>query len=519
MPLKKLSWIVVAALLVACLDISDYEIDAFEINPKLALPIAFGDLSVQDLINDSDTAYIKVYPDDLVYLYYTQKLETQDINALFDLTNKSATRSFSLPAGTIPPLNNDLRTDSISSFLDLGLSPEKLSEIIFKQGTFTYTTTISPPNPNLKIEVQVIIPEFVTQSTGAAINFKTNGNGSMDVSPYKVGLNSNKFDFKLVLIYKKNAQSVVVAPGTSINVNLNFSNMDFKIIRGFLGDQTASFPNQSVSIGAFGDALNNSDLSFAQPRVELQVVNEYGVPCRVNFQTFQARKGNASMDVLLNPANPVTLNSPTILGESAITSVSVTNAKELLAFNPDRFVYTANARINAGLTSGNDFLADTSKLTVNMNVEVPLYGKASNIVLADTIDLGLDDIEASTVKQASLRIVSENELPLDAVLQLYLTDEDFTPLGTLIPNAETGVVSSSTVDAQGELVSPSKREIVIELDQETINKIFTAKRLIIKSTLSTTRNGSGVQVDVKFKSNYKLKVNAGLLVDLKIKES
>lgn len=506
-------------VLAACLDTSDYQIDTFEVNPKLALPIAFGELSVKDLIQDSDTAYVKVYPDNLVYLYYTQKLETRDITDLFELTNKSTTRNFNLPAGTIPALTKDLRTDSITSSLDLGLSPEKLSEIIFKQGTLTYSTTISPANPNIKIDVQVIIPEFVTQSSGVPINFKTSGNGSLDLSPYKVSLNSNKFDFKLVLIYKKNAQSVVVAPGTSVSVNLNFNNMDFKVIRGFLGDQTTSFPNQTVSIGAFGDALNNSDLSFAQPKVELQAVNEYGTPCRINFQSFQARKGNSSMNVLLSPTNPISLNSPAILGESAATNIAVTNAKELLAFNPDRFVYTAHARINAGLTSGNNFLTDTSKLTVNMNVEVPLFGKASNIVLADTLDLDLEDIEASSVKQASLRVTSVNELPLDAVLQLFLSDEDFSPLGTLIPNSETDVVSSSIVNAQGELVTPSEQEVTIELDEATISKIFKAKHVIIQSTLNTTITGSGNQVDVKFKSNYKLKVNVGLLATLKIKGS
>ena len=68
------AWLVVLLVFVSCIDENDYSIDSVEVNPTIALPLVFGELSVQEFIKSADSVYVKVYPDDLVYLSYSQTL-------------------------------------------------------------------------------------------------------------------------------------------------------------------------------------------------------------------------------------------------------------------------------------------------------------------------------------------------------------------------------------------------------------------------------------------------------------
>ncbi len=292
--------------------------------------------------------------------------------------------------------------------------------------------------------------------------------------------------------------------------------IDFNYIKGFFGDQTASIPADTVDVGAFGNSLDASNVSFAQPQIILEVVNDNGVPCEVDFTKFEARNGTQSLAVILNPSNPISVAYPTKIGTSAKTSVSVVNVKELLDFAPTQFYYKVNARINKGLTAGSNFLADTSKLRVSLNVEVPLYGHASNINLMDTIKIDLGDFDVSNVNSAFLKTKIVNELPLDAKVQFYMTDDKYKILDSLLAPSQTSIIKGSTVTASGDLQSPGIFDQLIQLEKAKVDKIFSAKYIIIKAAMNTSKDSNGAFPDVKFKSQYKIKVDLGLLANLKI---
>ena len=126
-------WFFSFLALASCIDENDYTIDSVEVNPTIVLPLVFGELSVQELLKSTDSVYVNVYPDDLVYLSYSQTLASQGIRELFTIPDKSLTRNFFVPPATIPPHSVDIRSDSIVEVIDLGLSPEQLDEISFKE--------------------------------------------------------------------------------------------------------------------------------------------------------------------------------------------------------------------------------------------------------------------------------------------------------------------------------------------------------------------------------------------------
>jgi len=499
-------------------DDTDYKIDSARLAPQLAAPLAFGALQIKDILKNQDSQYVKVYSDGLVYLYFSQTIRSADIRNLVTMQDQSLNRTFPLVPGTFPSTTQDVRSDSVVQVVDLGLNPEKLSEILFKSGSINYSTSVSPANPNFKYEIAISLPDFTSQVNNSVFSQTVSGTGSFSLQNYKALLNNNQFNLKLVLIVKQNPSPVTIAPGSVVNLSLSFTGMDFTYIKGFFGDQTISIPPATIDINAFGSSLNGATVSFVQPKINLIVTSDYGVPLTVAFQTIEARKKGASLPVQLNPQSPMAVNYPTTLGSSAVTNVAVTNANQLLNFAPNQFYYNASARINAGLISANppNFMADTSKMRVNMNVEVPLYGHASNIILADTASIDLGSVDQSKIAKAFLKVKVSNEIPLDANVQFYLTDSNYVLIDSLLTAAQTEIIPGSKVDANGELQTAGQVDEMIEINPTKLSKVFSASKIIIKARVTTSKGSNGNLPDVKFKSQYKMNVNLGLKADLKI---
>lgn len=502
----------------SCLDNKDYNLDSLTLKPSIALPLAYGQISILDLISDKDSSYLKVYPDGLLYFAYPPKtLASQDIKGLFTLPDNVTTTSFNLLPVVLPPLPKDVRTDSIVQVIDMSLSPEQLSEIAFKTGSVNYTVSVSPANLNLGFEVNLVLTDIVDKTTQVPMNVTTGvGTGTKPLKNYIGKLTKNKFNVKLVLVLKKRATAVAIPINAKINISLSMKGMDFSYIKGFFGDKTATLPPQTFEIGVFESSLNKAKVSLVQPVVTLSVRDDYGIPTQISFSQLEAQKPGAALPFQISPASPITLNVPTVFGNSATTAISVLNGSELISFSPTMLAYAATARINKGLTSGNNFLADTSKLRVTMSVEVPLYGKASGVTLADTLKLDFGDLNASSVILASLKVKTVNEMPLDANIQFYLTDQNYHILDSVFANNQTYLIKASTVTSAGDLSKAGTSDLLLDLSADKLNKLFSSNHLIIRSKLNTTKDANGVLLNVKFKSTYKLKMNVGLMAKLNV---
>lgn len=517
---KQIRLVAIGVLLASCTVTSDdYNIQGLNASPTVAVPLAYGDLSIADLLSKRDSAYVKVQPDGLVYLSYNQFLISQDIRNLFTIPDiGTITTPLAVPAGTYPPAPNDLTVATTNTLVDLNLNPEKLTEIGFKSGTLSYTIGLSQPNPKFNYAVLISIPEFVSKADGSVFSQEVSSTGTIPLSDYIFKSNVvNKFNLKLSLIIKKSAAAVTIAPGTVVNSKIAFAGMNFTYIKGFFGDQTVATKPQTLDIHAFGTSLSSgADVSFVQPSLNLTVINDYGVPLEVSFTKLEARKTGGTLAMQTNPASPIPVNQPLTLGTSANTVVSVTNVAALMNFVPTQFYFQVSGRINKGFVNGKNFMADTSKMWVGMQVSVPLYGKASNIVMADTIDADFGDLEESKIATASLKTTVSNELPLDANLQIYFADQNYKVLDSLLDSSQSNLVKGSLVNAAGDLQTASVSDKLIPLDGSKISKIFKGKKIIIKARMSTSKDATGSQVDVKFRSSYKIAIKIGLEATLKI---
>ncbi len=522
--LRLLSLILALSLLFsACkdaLNTDDYKIKKLIGNPTLDLPIASGYLVINDFLSKVDQTNIKVYNDGLIYLYYEQTLKTQGIRDLFTFPSKSFVKAVPIPAATLPARTTEVLYATLNSTEDFAFSPEKLTEIKFKTTTVKVTVTFSPPAPASSIfEVELRLSNF--QLNGVPFQKRITLGSSTATFPlqdYIATMANNTFPVQISVFEKSHASSVTIANATSASIKIDFTNIDFQNIKGFFGDQSAlNIPAETIELSAFGNSLSKANVSFAQPKLSLSVSNDYGIPTKVTFGSLQARKNNGTkLPVALNPISPLDILPAPALGQSANTDVAITNATELINFVPDQFYYQLSARINEGLNRGDNFCADTSKVRVTFKAEVPLWGKATGIVLADTFAIDLTKAKNTEVESGAIRSKINNQLPLDALIQLYITDANALIIDSLFTTAQTAIVKASTVNTQGELVSAGVTDSEATIPKEKLDKLFNAKKMIVKVKMNTAKDASGASIDVKFKSTYKMNVSFGLKAKLKL---
>lgn len=500
------------------LNSAEYNLKSANSNPSVAIPLITGSMGLVDAFNEKDLIYLKTYQDGLLYLNYDQQFISQDVRNLVDLPPLSTSRSFQVPSGNYPPIESDINLLSVNFPINMASSPEKLTEINFKSGIIGFVISFSPPNPTFSFELDLSVPEFINAS-GQALNVRVStGNTSIPLAGYTyTSTTSNQINLQVTLIAKARTVPITIDNNTNITIGLTLTNLDFRYIKGFFGDQTTSTPKQTIAISAFGNSLlsTKTTVSFKQPTITFTTVNDYGVPLQINFTTLQGEKKGRTIDLTTFPASPIDVNSPVVLGTWATTTVAVSNVTEVVNFAPTSLMYQVSGRINAGLTTGTNFMADTSKMRVKMHMEVPLYGNATNIVLADTTEINLSSLKETQIQQASLQANIINQIPLDANVQIYLTDKNYTVLDSLIAPNQNPLVKGSTVDQNGELKTPGTVTKNIEIESSKITKLFQSSKLIVVAQLNTS-GGNGGSTDVKFKSQYKLNSSFALLAKLKL---
>lgn len=515
---SRLSFAILLVLLASCFDENQYDFDQVNLSPTMAIPVAFGDMGLVDLISNKDTSYIRAYPDGLLYLSYAETLPSRDIRDQFVLPDNQSIVSFDLPAGTLPASASTTTVGTINRQIDLGLSPELLTEILMKGGAFEHSLLLSKTTspPNLPLETTITLLDVLQKDTQQPLVVVLgNGTGSVPLNDYLFQLTDNRFDVRVDLRIKPHPATFIPA-GTQANVSLGFTDMEFAYIKGFFGDQVVALPPQTIEVSVFSSSLNDATVSFAQPQLSMTAVNDYGVPCEVTFSVLRARKGTSTLPLQISPSSPFVLQAPAQLGQSATTPVTITNQQAVINFGPEQLEYTASARINKGLSSGVNFMADTSKLRVTLNTEIPLYGKISGITVIDTLDVDLSDISRTKVGDASFKVTAQNELPLDAYIQIYLLDSEFQVLDSVFASNQTHLVKASIVDASGDLQHAGITNLLIPMNPDRLSQLFVADKLLVKAVMSTAKDQNDVALNVKFRSSYRLKLNMGLLATLNI---
>jgi len=278
---------------------------------------------------------------------------------------------------------------------------------------------------------------------------------------------------------------------------------------------------------------------FEDPRVNVIVTNSMGVPVDMAMTVLEAWSPVTGSTIPIElwgisipPATSIPLDNPsspgypTVQGDTVVTVYSFTdansNVKNFLQIGPKYIYYAVQATINPlGDTTSSFFVLDTSEFSVEVEVELPLWGTANFVTMGDTLPFMLDLNDPSgsdlVVTEATFMINTYNRFPADVEMQLLFTDTAGVIIDSLFTNGQSMILQAANIGAAPALRTTGPKHTVNEVlvSRARLDNLGKAREMIVRGRVTT--NNLGTQL-VKVYSDYTVEVKLGVKAKLQIGE-
>lgn len=515
-------------LIVSCFDKRDFEFDkiaAFEWEPNVAAPIIKSTLSMKDLISGADTNVLVEDASNFLSIVYRASVFSERADEIISIENQNVNSSWTFATGTITDSATFNYTISTTFTSPNG---ERFDSIYIKSGALLFNLN---GNLNHNGRLRIIIPTVKKNGMIFRKNIMYNynntlpvvTNNSYDLSGFTISFgadNKLNINFSITVYADANPNN---SPYT-LNLNEAFQNIKFHKIFGYIGKRSFSINQDSVDFDIYQNNIDGS-IQLEDPKLNIYIRNAYGMPINVNFTKLDAKSSvNPPYIVSITGSglpNPLLIQAPTFaqIGQSILTKISLskTNSTIVQAVNlsPNYldFLVEALSNPNGNPATDQNFVIDSSKFEVDIEAELPLFGSASGFKLQDTVDFDLGD-DIDEVEWVILKVYTSNGFPLDVSMQIYFADSLGNKLDSLLTSIDQ-IISSGIVGPAPsyKVITPTEKHLSIQINQQKMDNLLKAEKLIILANLSTTNNG----VDkVKIYSDYEIDVKLGVQAKGKI---
>ncbi len=486
-PLPAAALAALLLLLPACQpfeDLRDFTVDSG--SAEFAIPIFSGRVSIQDLLENFDEyTFVEITPDGVIHLRYKGDVLSQQAEEFFlDAREKIPplipleSRLYALPFSAPEQLEVDFATYS-SGTIGLAL----LSDHV---GTIDLTVTIlqsekdgEPMQLHTRFDSPVgaapiffHYPPEVVQTQGYDLQ---PDNGTVWIRYDAVTESGDTIDLPFIALVNKD--------------------IDFSYLEGYLGNFKHKGKRDSIPIEFFENWIQG-DVYFEDPVIQIHIQNAFGVPTRSAIDIF---------DIITADGLRIPLESEFIT-ESGIDFVypaqdevglvkemtftfdaGNSNIEEVLGSRPVALDYKVDAIMNPdNLTGERGFITDSSFYRIQVEVDLPLHGRASGFVISDSYDISLDSYD--DIAAAEFKLVADNSMPLGIHAQLYFVDAQGGILDSLF-EARRNIVAAAPVDAAGLVVERRTATNLATFPAERFQKVRQAKRLLLSAGFSTSGDG------------------------------
>jgi|GEM_PF-2535816 len=521
--------VLIALLITSC---TKDGIPGLDWNPNLALPLVKSSFTLKDILaKQNNNNNIVVGSDGFISLVFTTELLSKKAEDLFIIADQNVNSSVKInaitasvfnalqPGASLPQPINVSKSYFLS--LDNGLV---LDTIALKSGKL-HIILNSPFAADFNL--QVTLPDARKNNIVLNISFAKNFTGNLpivvdtlvDLSNYNFSLSSmgnvhNIMNFNYSLQLIKSGTSNITSD--SLTVNLTLQDLKFKRIYGKFSNFQLTPEPDSVAISLFDNAAGLGAITLDNPRLTTIIRNSYGIKVDANFTRFEGWNVSAtpSTNAISIPAvyNPLTINSPTVIGQSATTQFTLdkvnSNIVAVLNKQPRKVIYQINAITNA---TQSGFVVDTSIFKVEMQIDLPMSGSINNFIFRDTIDYTFD--QGKFLQEVSFRTNIKNGFPFETNLQVFFADSLNNVIDSLVKGkADEQLIASAAVNNLGLVVgAPAAKQSDLKVNAATVPKLINVRKFFI-----TARNSSYQQGLIKLYDTYKLDIQLGVKAKLKL---
>lgn len=188
---------------------------------------------------------------------------------------------------------------------------------------------------------------------------------------------------------------------------------------------------------------------------------------------------------------------------------SNSNLKQFLENIPDELDSKFNIVVRPrGSQDYTDFVFDYSKLTANLNLEMPVQFGTSGLQLSNVQAFDFAKIKNSDrIKSGVLKLDVLNGFPLEASCNLEFLDENDQLLTTLFEKGKEQSILPANLDSKGKVNAPVYTKVIAEINEEQTARIKRATRIRVIASFKTPNSDrykiyDDYKFDVKLKGNF-----------------
>jgi hypothetical protein len=242
------------------------------------------------------------------------------------------------------------------------------------------------------------------------------------------------------------------------------------------------------------------DIDFEFVEVKMVTENNLGVAADLHVMKIESSSNTSIIELespllaspftiapgveSLDPANPV---SPTFT--EIIFDESNSNIDKIVESKPNSIAFDFEMVVNGDNNNQNDgFIYLDYGVNSELQIEIPVSMKASNMVMKDTVDVSLSVPEIIT--DGSFTIVVNNGFPFDAEIKMELMNN----AGLLLETLESeNIISASEVDIEGKTIASTTS--VLKFPFEDLSVLLArTKKIGLEITLNTQPNDQFVKL-------------------------
>ncbi len=458
--------------LIFCLGCSGWQIDDIRLNEdaQFDIPLFKTEFSLDQIIDTSGgLVEVRINQDKIELIFKGEPLQ---------FTPEDVLPSF--------PTNIPIPLLDTNSQINLGIvGGVSISKIILADDSLHLGFAYSSASP---IEFSLEIPSLALD--GNSFHFKTTlesgiakviNSDPVPLSGYELNLEDNLLRIKYQAL--KNGEPIRLPW-----VTLSFSAFDFTYFQGKLGKFSLPQPVDSIEIDIFKN-WEGGTVQIENPTAHFKALNSFGIPMAIQTHEMYIFSKNGSKKLVTSPLfeSPIAFAHPSLdqVGTVEETFVEInpqnSNISDIVEEVPSALYYYISGVINPEELNEDIFLTNKSKLQIESEINIPVYGKLENYIGYDTIPIV--PWENTNFRQATLHLYTENEMPVEVTLEAVLLDSAKTKIGNLWEGPLLlALAADQNKVPDGEQIS--KHEVPLSLD--LLQQLRENSSIGLKISLKTT---------------------------------
>jgi hypothetical protein len=291
-----------------------------------------------------------------------------------------------------------------------------------------------------------------------------------------------------------------------------FTNFDAKKIVGYFGRSPISLKTQNIPLDFFKNWSQIGEIRFTEPTLTVTVDNGFGFPVMAKSQIAEVMKKDGTklpITGVLKDGFNIGYPSFTEMGKIKQTIIplnkSNSNIVDVINASPTSIALALDILTNPDASNKQSgFILDDSGVKFKMDASLPLIASAKNFTFRDTMNINFSDFNEIT--DVEFKIITDNTLPTDIEIQVYFANDSYGVFDSLSKNGPAMILKSAPV-FNGQVVNTTSNTTLINMDAARFNNLRGARKVIIKSILSTAVDGT---VPVYLKADQKFFLRMGM---------